>query len=93
MEYAGLIRKSGTHLLGLVNDLLDLSKIEAGRYELEMEEFDVRAVVEEVVRLSSDAPRRSRSRLACVTPQRAARCARRRSRGEAHADQHGGQRA
>lgn len=69
VEYAGLIRKSGGHLLSLVNDLLDLSKIEAGRYELERERFDVRAIVEEVVRLSVDSADKKRIALGVVTPE------------------------
>ena len=69
IEYAGLIRKSGAHLLGLVNDLLDLSKIEAGRFELERERFDVRGVVEEVVRLSLDSAEKKKIALGMVTPE------------------------
>ncbi|WP_325061955.1 HAMP domain-containing sensor histidine kinase [Vitreimonas sp.] len=69
VEYAGLIRRSGTHLLGLVNDLLDLSKIEAGRFDLELETFDVRGVVEEVVRLSADSAEKKRIALSMVTPE------------------------
>jgi signal transduction histidine kinase len=69
VEYAGLIRKSGTHLLGLVNDLLDLSKIEAGKYELEFETFDVRGVVEDVVRLSADGAEKKQIALGMITPE------------------------
>jgi signal transduction histidine kinase len=58
VEYAGLIRSSGTHLLHLVNDLLDLSKIDAGRYDLDLELFDARTVIDEVLRLSADAAER-----------------------------------
>ncbi|HRP10641.1 MAG TPA: HAMP domain-containing sensor histidine kinase, partial [Terricaulis sp.] len=69
VEYAGLIRKSGGHLLGLVNDLLDLSKMDAGRYEIEREQFDARAIVEEVVRLSADAAAKKQIALGMTTPE------------------------
>ncbi len=45
-EYGDLIHESGTHLLDLIGDVLDMSKIEADRYELQTEVFDARDVVE-----------------------------------------------
>ncbi|MBI1238873.1 MAG: PAS domain S-box protein [Alphaproteobacteria bacterium] len=50
-EYAQLIHESGQLLLELISDILDMSKIEAGKYELHYEECDARELVEAVTRL------------------------------------------
>ncbi|WP_347567019.1 HAMP domain-containing sensor histidine kinase [Caulobacter sp. CCUG 60055] len=51
VEYAELIHESGRHLLDLINDVLDMSKIEAARYELAREVFDAREPVSAALRL------------------------------------------
>jgi two-component system, cell cycle sensor histidine kinase PleC len=50
-EYANDIHQSGQHLLNLINEILDISRIEAGRYELHEAPLDLADVVEDCHRL------------------------------------------
>jgi two-component system, cell cycle sensor histidine kinase DivJ len=50
-EYVGLIRESGGHLLHLVNDLLDMSKLEAGHFQIVIEPFAMSQVVQRCAKL------------------------------------------
>ncbi len=52
-EYGEVIHKSGHHLLDIVNDILDLSRIEAGKYRLEREEVNLAELVDEVLLMLS----------------------------------------
>lgn len=51
IEYAGDIGRSGRHVLDIVNDLLDISKIEAGEMELEFSAVDLNEAISEAVSL------------------------------------------
>ena len=50
-KYLRIFRRAGSTLLSLVNDILDLSKIESGRLELEAIEFDLNEVIEKVLEM------------------------------------------
>jgi signal transduction histidine kinase len=50
-SYAGDIFSSGSHLLGLINEILDLSKLEAGQFELHEAEMDLTVVINASIRI------------------------------------------
>ena len=52
-EYTRDIHSSGSYLLGVINDILDMSKIEAGQFSIESEEIDLCPLIRETVRVVS----------------------------------------
>ncbi len=57
LEYAQDVHKSGAHLLDLINDMLDLSKIDAGKMEVRESTFSVMDLVQDAVALVRDKAR------------------------------------
>ncbi|MBB3936437.1 PAS domain-containing protein [Aureimonas phyllosphaerae] len=68
LEYLGDIKRSGHHVLDLVNDLLDISKIEAGKVDLAFEAVSLNEVVAEVVSLMQPQANRERVIVRSVLP-------------------------
>jgi signal transduction histidine kinase len=67
-EYSGLVHGAGLHLLSLINDVLDMSKIEAGKFEMHRQAFDVGEIVRECCRLMRERSERLKVRLGCEVP-------------------------
>ena len=53
-RYADVLVKSGQSLLAIINDILDVSKIESGKLSLEVIEVDPRAIIDDVLKLFSE---------------------------------------
>ncbi|MGH1377912.1 MAG: ATP-binding protein [Alphaproteobacteria bacterium] len=51
LEYATSIKDSGKHLLDLISDILDMSKIEAGKHTLELEEINIRDIIDRAIHM------------------------------------------
>ena len=69
-EYLKDIYASGQHLLSLINDILDLSKIEAGRMELEVSDFDLPAAIDNALILVRERASRHGIRLGSAIDDR-----------------------
>jgi two-component system sensor histidine kinase/response regulator len=64
-RFAEAVRNSGESLLGVINDILDFTKIEAGKLELDDIDFNLRQAVEEVIELLADRAHRKGLELIC----------------------------
>lgn len=66
-EYCDAIHASGSHLLALISDILEMSRIEAGQLKLILEEFPVAEVVQEAVQLAKGGARKPHAPLTVET--------------------------
>ena len=65
-RFAEIAKRSGEALLDLINDVLDFSRIEAGKLELETIDFDLQRTVEDAVELLGERAQRKGLELACL---------------------------
>ena len=85
--YADDIHLSGKHLLSIINDILDLSKIEAGRYQLHVEPVDLDETFEDCARLVRERAENAGLQVARRIDPATPLPARRPARGQADPDQ------
>jgi two-component system cell cycle sensor histidine kinase PleC len=69
LDYISAIRESGHHLLDLITDILDMSKIEAGKYELTLEDVNVSQILRTTVQMMEARAHEGRLRLTCRLPE------------------------
>lgn len=69
VEYAEDIHESGVHLLEIINDILDLSKAEAGKLILEMEEFQISKALQKVYSILESRAEKAQIRVFVDTPE------------------------
>jgi two-component system cell cycle sensor histidine kinase PleC len=67
-EYVRLINKSGLHLLEVISDILDMSKVEAGKFELQMENVDLAGLIGDCTALMRHAFEERRISLSTDVP-------------------------
>ncbi len=69
-RYAEMVRASGESLLKLISDILDFSKVEAGRLDLEMLDFDLYTLLDDLmIALAGRAHEKGLELLCCVDPE------------------------
>jgi two-component system, cell cycle sensor histidine kinase and response regulator CckA len=69
-DYAETVRRSGEHLMDVLNDILDFSKIEAGKIDMEVIDFDLRTLVEDVGALLAEQAHAKRLELGLLVQAR-----------------------
>ncbi|WP_162914495.1 PAS domain-containing sensor histidine kinase [Taklimakanibacter lacteus] len=70
IEYARDIHSSGQFLLDVISDILDMSKIEAGRLKLELQKADLSEIVKETLRLVEARAQEGKVELVCHAPKK-----------------------
>ncbi len=68
VDYARDIRQAGTHLLSVINDILDIAKIEAGQLDLREDVFGLGEALEACVKMLADQATESGLELVCAGP-------------------------
>lgn len=69
LDYVGAVKESGTHLLDLITDILDMSKIEAGKYELSLQDVNISQVIRTTAQMMEARAHEGGLTLTCRLPE------------------------